>query len=132
MLAHKPLVLSNPAPYTLGVSLLKLFGNTPEFFRLFLRPLPSVALYGQARPKQNVTQVIAGNTGRKLNGGWSPEGGPYFGFTEVNIYDDNSVGVVSYTRPAPSPYNAPGPQPAAKPAKEIFFPLVGKAKVVKH
>jgi len=137
VLAHKPLVLSNPGPHdivyntpphTIGDALLKLFGDTPKFAGYFCAHSHQWLYTDKLGPKQNVTQVIAGNAGSKLNDGWDPEGGPYFGFTVVNLYDDNSVGVVSYTRPAPDPYNAPAPQPTAKAAPEIFFPLVGKTK----
>jgi len=62
--------------------------------------------------------VIAGNGGSELESGGSPAGGDYFGFTLVNLYGDNTVGVISYTRPVPIPYHAPGLQPAAKPAAE--------------
>jgi len=135
VLAHKPLVLNNPgphdivyntAPHTLGDALLKLFGDTPKFAGYFCAHAHEWLYTDKIGPKHNVTQVIAGNGGSELEGDWNPEGGPYFGFTVVNLYDDETVGVVSYTRPAPDPYNAPAPQPAAKPAPEIVFPVVGR------
>ena len=136
VLAHKPLVLTdagphdivyNTAPYTLGDSLLELFGNTPKFAGYFCAHSHEWLYSDKIGPKKNVTQVIAGNAGSELNGGWNPEGGKYFGFTVVNLYDEGTVGVVSYARPAPSPYDAPAPQPAAKALPEIFFPVVGRA-----
>ena len=136
VLAHKPLVLENPgshdivyntAPYTLGDKLLKLFSNTPKFAGYFCAHAHEWLYTDKLGPGKNVTQVIAGNGGSELESGWKPAGGTYFGFTVVNLYDDNTVGVVSYTRPAPTPYDAPGPQPAAKPAPEIFFSVVGES-----
>mgnify|MGYP000035124173 CR=1 FL=1 len=138
VLAHKPLVLSNPgphdivyntAPYTLGDSLLELFGDTPKFSGYFAAHSHQWLYTDKIGPKQNVTQVLAGNGGSQLNGGWDPKGGPYFGFTVVNIYDDNTVGVVSHARPAPTPYNTSAPQPAAKAMPEIFFPVVGQGNI---
>ncbi len=130
VLAHKPLVLANPGPhdivynktpYRLSDSLLKLFGDTPKFAGYFVAHSHEWLYRDKLGPKQNVTQVIAGNGGSELNSAWSPEGGAYFGFTVVNFYDDDTVGVVSYARPAPTPYNSTLPQPSAIPSKEIFF-----------
>lgn len=137
VLAHKPLVLDNPgphdivynkAPFTLGNKLLELFSNTPKFAGYFCAHSHEWLYTDKLGPNQNVTQVIAGNGGSELEGDWSPAGGTYFGFTVVNLYDDNSVGVVSYNRPAPTPYNATGAQPAAKPAAEKFFEVVGRTR----
>ncbi|OOZ41617.1 hypothetical protein BOW53_02750 [Solemya pervernicosa gill symbiont] len=136
VLAHKPLVLDNPgphdivhntAPYTLGDSLLKLFSETPKFSGYFSAHSHQWLYTDKLGPRQNVTQVIAGNAGSKLISKWAPEDGTYFGFTVVNLYDDNTIGVVSYARPAPTPYNSLAPQPAAKPSMEIIFPVVGHA-----
>ncbi|MEJ2691555.1 MAG: metallophosphoesterase [Candidatus Thiodiazotropha sp.] len=136
VLAHKPLVLENPgphdivynaAPYTLGDALLKLFSNTPKFAGYFCAHAHKWLYTDKLGPGRNVTQIIAGNGGSELEGDWSPAGGTYFGFTLVNLYDDNTVGVVSYNRPAPTPYNASAPQPVAKPTAEKFFSVIGKA-----
>lgn len=141
VLAHKPLVIDNPgphdivyntAPYTLGDALLKLFSNTPKFAGYFCAHSHEWLYTDKLGPKQNVTQVIAGNGGSELESGWSPAGGAYFGFTVVNLYDDNTVGVVSYNRPAPTPYNTTDPQPAAKPTAEKFFNVIGKAGTPVH
>ncbi len=134
VLAHKPLVLENPgphdvvyntAPYTLGDELLALFGRTPKFAGYFCAHAHAWLYSDRLGPQRNVTQVIAGNGGSELIQSWQPAGGTYFGFTVVNLYADDSVGVVSYRRPAPTPYDAPAPQPAAEAAPEIFFHLVG-------
>jgi hypothetical protein len=141
VLAHKPLVLDNPgphdivyntAPYTLGDALLKLFSNTPKFAGYFCAHSHEWLYTDKLGPRENVTQVIAGNGGSELEGDWSPAGGTYFGFTVVNLYDDNTVGVVSYNRPAPTPYNATGSQPAAKPSAEKFFNVIGRASTTSH
>ena len=134
VLAHKPLVLDNPgphdivyntAPYTLSDSLLTLFSNTPKFAGYFSAHAHEWLYTDALGPRHNVTQVIAGNGGSQLESDWNPAGGTYFGFTVVNLYDDNTVGVVSYTRPAPSPYDATASQPPAKPSPEKFFNVIG-------
>lgn len=134
VLAHKPLVLNNPgahdivyntAPYSLGDELLALFSNTPKFAGYFAAHAHEWRYTEKLGPNRNVTQVLAGNGGSQLDAGWAPEGGAYFGFTQVNLYDDNTVGVVSYARPAPTPYDSSPPQPAAKPTPEMFFPVIG-------
>ncbi len=53
--------------------------------------------------KRGVHQVIAGNAGSALESGWTT---PYYGFTVVRTYASGKVGVVSYQRPVPTPYNA--------------------------
>lgn len=134
VLAHKPLVLDNPgphdavydtAPYTLGNKLQTLFSNSAKFAGYFAAHAHEWLYTDKLGPKHNVTQVIAGNGGSQLESSWNPAGGAYFGFTRVNLYDDNTVGVVSYTRPAPTPYDATGAQPAAKASPEIFFSVAG-------
>jgi hypothetical protein len=67
-----------------------------------------------------VWQVIAGNGGSKLEAGWKPRGGPYYGFTLVKVYDNGEVGVVSYARPVPPVYYQ-GPTQPARPRPEIFL-----------
>ncbi|GGB79660.1 hypothetical protein GCM10011352_01640 [Marinobacterium zhoushanense] len=135
VLAHKPLVLDNPGPhdivynttpYKLADDLLTLFSNTPKFAGYFAAHAHEWRYTDKLGPNRNVTQILAGNGGSQLDAGWSPEGGAYFGFTQVNLYDDNTVGIVSYARPAPTPYDSTDPQPAAKSSEEIFFPVIGK------
>jgi hypothetical protein len=136
VLAHKPLVLENPGPHdivyntapnTLGDGLLKLFSSTPKFAGYFCAHAHEWLYTDKLGPGQNVTQIIAGNGGSELEEDWTPASGSYFGFTVVNLYDDNTVGVVSYNRPAPTPYNAIGLQPAAKPTPEKLFSVIGAA-----
>lgn len=138
VLAHKPLVLDNPgphdivyngAPYRLSDKLLSLFSRTPKFAGYYAAHAHEWGYRDQLGPNRNVTQVIAGNGGSALDSGWQPDGGAYFGFTLVNLYDDDTVGVVSYTRPAPTPYDDTGPQPAAQPAPERLFKAVGEGVV---
>lgn len=140
VLAHKPLVLENPgphdivyntAPYTLGDALLNLFSNTPKFAGYFCAHAHKWLYTDKLGPRHNVTQIIAGNGGSELESDWRPASGTYFGFTVVNLYDDNTVGVVSYNRPTPTPYDATGPQPAARPAVEKFFNVISGANIKK-
>lgn len=65
-------------------------------------------------------QVIAGNAGSELDENWNPPGGPFFGFTLVNVYRDGSVGINPYGRPVPNPYYEPPTQPA-RPRGEILL-----------
>ena len=60
---------------------------------------------------RGVWQIVAGNGGSQLEAAWT-EPQPYFGFTLVRIHASGQVGVVSYRRPAPTPYNAPTTTPA--------------------
>lgn len=50
-------------------------------------------------------QVLAGNGGAELDAGWQPEGGQYFGFSILNIYQSGTMTVLDYGRPLPT-----GPQ----------------------
>ena len=68
---------------------------------------------------RGVWQIIAGNGGSPLETSWT-EPAPYFGFTLVKIYASGKVGVTSYRRPAPSPYDAPTTTPAT-PAPELVI-----------
>lgn len=79
-----------------------------------------------ARPltaSTSVYQVIAGNGGSTLETTWNPPV-TFFGFTEVRVHASGSVGVVSYQRPVPSPYNATTGVVAAtaQPEMMIFTP----------
>lgn len=72
----------------------------------------------------DVWQIIAGNAGSKLiqrsGGAWQAPF--FFGFTVVRIHRDGQVGVVSYQRPVPEPYDSTAPQPPARPQPEILLP----------
>jgi hypothetical protein len=54
---------------------------------------------------RGVYQIIAGNGGSTLDATWNPPV-TYFGFSEVRVHQSGKVGVVSYQRPVPNPYNA--------------------------
>jgi len=70
---------------------------------------------------RGVYQVIAGNGGSALESDWAASP-PYYGFSEARVYTSGRVGVVSYQRPVPSPYNSPTVA-AAKPVPELtIFP----------
>ena len=62
-------------------------------------------------------QIVAGNGGSALESGWTANP-PYYGFTVARVYTSGRVGIVSYRRPVPSPYNAPSATPA-QPEPEI-------------
>jgi hypothetical protein len=68
---------------------------------------------------RGVPQIIAGNGGSALDDAW-PEPEPYFGFTLVRTYASGKLGVTSYRRRAPQPYNAPTTTPA-EPAPELVL-----------
>jgi len=68
---------------------------------------------------RGVWQIVAGNGGSQLETAWT-EPQPYFGFTLVRIYASGKVGVVSYHRPAPTPYNAPTSTPAVADAELVI------------
>ena len=67
--------------------------------------------------KRGVYQIVAGNGGSRLESGWNVAA-PYFGFTEVRVYGSGKVGVTSWQRPVPSPYDAASTQ-AATPVAEL-------------
>ena len=62
--------------------------------------------------RRGVTQVIAGNGGSILETQWKPTPAPFFGFTEVRVYESGRVGIVSHQRAAPSPYDSNEAPPA--------------------
>ena len=66
---------------------------------------------------RGVYQIIAGNGGSALESNWAASP-PYYGFSEARVYTSGRVGIVSYQRPVPSPYNSPSVV-AAKPVPEL-------------
>ena len=112
---HKPLVApSGSTDGALNSALVaeieQLLDSTPKvkgYFDAHVHEWWSTQLPGS----RGVWEIIAGNGGSQLATSWS-EPNPYFGFTLVKIYASGKVGVVSYRRPAPSPYNAPTSTPA--------------------
>lgn len=52
---------------------------------------------------RGVYQIVAGNGGSAPSGSWA---NPFFGFTEVRVYEGGRVGVVSHQRPVPTPYSS--------------------------
>jgi hypothetical protein len=83
----------------------QLFNSTPKvkgYFGAHVHERWSTQLPGS----HGVWQIVAGNGGSQLETAWT-EPHPYFGFTIGRLYASGKVGVVSYRRPAPSPYNAP-------------------------
>lgn len=68
---------------------------------------------------RGVAQVVAGNGGSQLESAWA-QGTPFYGFTEVRVHADGRVGVVSWQRPVPSPYDSTSVS-AATAAAEVFI-----------
>jgi hypothetical protein len=119
---HKPVV----APSTSGSDgamnaalvpgIAQLLDRTPKvkgYFGAHVHEWWSTQLPGM----RGVWQIVAGNGGSQLDSAWT-EPSPYFGFTVVKLYASGKVGVVSYRRPAPSPYDAPT-STAATPTTEL-------------
>jgi hypothetical protein len=59
-------------------------------------------------------QIVAGNGGTYFEKFWTPDGGPYFGFTLVKVHQSGRVTYNSYQRPAPAPIFG-GPASPAQP-----------------
>jgi hypothetical protein len=71
--------------------------------------------------KRGVYQVVAGNGGSALESGWNVAT-PYFGFTQVRVYASGKVGVTSFRRPAPTPYDSTMVAPAMPEAELVISP----------
>ncbi|HSN26705.1 MAG TPA: hypothetical protein VLT45_10480 [Kofleriaceae bacterium] len=112
---HKPLVApGTSSDGTLNaaqvVAVEQLLDSTPKvkgYFAAHVHEWFSTKLPGA----RGVYQIVAGNGGSELETAWT-EPQPYFGFTLVRIYASGKLGVVSYRRPAPTPYNATTTTPA--------------------
>jgi len=132
VLGHKPLKSQNSNTNIINTKrhpfsdrLIQLFADSSKFVGYFcahshewnyqfLRP---------AKGSGKVLQVVAGNGGSQLNGNWQPDGGRYFGFTEVKLYGDGTTGIISYRRPVPDPYyDSSAKIKAASPSEEILIP----------
>ena len=115
ILGHKPLVAPAGADDGslndgLVVPIEQLVDSTPKvkgWFDSHVHLWQATQLPGN----RGVWQIIAGNGGSQLEASWT-EPAPYFGFTVVKTYASGKVGVVSYKRLAPLPYNAQNPLPA--------------------
>ena len=70
---------------------------------------------------RGVYQVVAGNGGSQLESGWNVST-PYYGFTEARVYESGRVGIVSYQRAVPNPYNATPAAPAVAVAELTIAP----------
>lgn len=70
---------------------------------------------------RGVWQIVVGNGGSPIDSSWT-EPNPYYGFTEVRIYVSGRVGVVSYQRPVPHPYNAATTVAATPQPEFTIFP----------
>lgn len=125
LFGHKPLSApSGGADGTLNAAQVpaieQLLDSTPKvkgYFAAHVHEWFSTKLPGQ----RGVYQIVAGNGGSELEMTWT-EPHPYYGFTLVRIYASGKVGVVSYHRPAPSPYNAATSTPAVADPELVIAP----------
>jgi hypothetical protein len=125
-LGHKPLVVPIASADDFGTILSplnfwlqELFEQTPKF-KAYICAHAHQWDVDQLGGPGGTWQVVAGNGGSELASGWQPHGGPYFGFTVVNLYQSGRVGIVSYRRPVPSSGYL-GPTVPAKPGREVFL-----------
>ena len=51
----------------------------------------------------SVWQIISGNGGAPLIKSWQPEGGPYYGYAFIDVYESGKIIVKDYGRPLPPP-----------------------------
>ncbi len=70
---------------------------------------------------RGVYQIVAGNGGSQLEAGWNVST-PFYGFTQVRAYQSGRVGVVSFQRPVPNPYNASPATPATAASELVIVP----------
>jgi hypothetical protein len=78
-----------------------------------------------------VWQVIAGNAGSKLNKKWNPPSHTFFGFSQINVYNNGKVGLVSYQRATPEHpqkyfQETPTPPASAQPQPEVTLYSPGR------
>jgi hypothetical protein len=119
---HKPVV--NPAGGTTSSDVINPMLNAS--FAALLDSTPKVKGYLAAHAHlwdastlpgpRGVYQVVAGNGGSALESGWNVPV-PYYGFTEVRVYQSGRVSIVNHHRPVPSPYYASPAAPAVPDAE---------------
>jgi hypothetical protein len=68
---------------------------------------------------RGVYQIVAGNGGSSVETVWKQ---PFYGFTEVRLYQSGKVSVVSYQRPVPNPYNQSPATPATAQSEMMITP----------
>ncbi len=110
----------NTTNYPLAQSLLAAFSASTKFGGYFGSHM-HLWDCGMLPNSQGVWQLVAGNAGAppitQPGGMWQP---PFwFGFTVARVYREGPVGVTSYNRPIPTPFNSTNAQPAALPMPEI-------------
>jgi len=129
MLGHKPLrepflgeehtPIANARKHQLSMRLESLMLATPKF-RAYLTGHEHLWEAAQIDPG-GPWQFIIGNGGTVLNHSFVRLGG-YDGFTVVNVYKDERVGLVNYRRPVPKPRYCEGTTTAALPQPEMILP----------
>lgn len=109
VLGHKPLVSPKgdtaydaTVEASLVPALEQLFDATPKV-KAYLAAHAHLWDAQKLPGTRGVYQVVAGNGGSAPAGSWA---NPFFGFTEVRVYANGSVGVVSHQRPVPTPYSS--------------------------
>jgi hypothetical protein len=137
LLGHKPIMehpqaeekaILNTKKHPLGDQLQALF-QANDKVRAYLCAHEHLWNCSRLEKAPQVWQVIAGNAGSKLNSKWSPPGGTFFGFSQINVHVSGKVGLVNYQRPTPKPpqkyfEGAPVPPASAQPQPEvILYPL---------
>ena len=62
-------------------------------------------------------QIIAGNGGMNPESYWTPDGGPFYGFTMIEVHQSGQVTYNSWQRPVPTPYYGQYPDDKTASAK---------------
>jgi hypothetical protein len=91
--------------YQLASDLATLLQNTPKVKAYFCSHVHAVSA-ARLKGAPRVWQVVAGNGGAPLETYWTPEGGQYFGFSEVRVHKSGRLSVANYGRAVPPPPQA--------------------------
>ena len=90
--------------HTFADQLAALLESTPKV-RAYLCSHVHMIQVGKLASAPRVWQIISGNAGAELESPWTPDGGPYFGFAELDLHRSGRMTLVSYGREVP-----PAPQ----------------------
>jgi hypothetical protein len=139
LIGHKPIMdhpqaeeeaILNTKKHPLGDRLQALF-QANDKVRAYLCSHEHLWDCAKLEKAPKVWQVIAGNGGSKLNGKWKPNGGTFFGFSQINVYESGKIGLVNHFRPTPPPpqkyfEEKPTPPSPARPQTELILHQAGK------
>ncbi|HEX3150565.1 MAG TPA: metallophosphoesterase [Gemmataceae bacterium] len=135
LLGHKPIqrhphheedAIVNEGDYKLGNKLVKLFAANDKV-RAYLCAHEHLWQCDTFDKAPKVYQVIAGNGGSQLNSKWKPNGGTFYGFSQINVYASGKVGLTNYKRALPPPpqkyfEGTPvAPKPALPDPEQVLF-----------